>query len=271
MVDFALDGEPESPGTVVTDLSLAQEAPFETHPQLVIVDIALHDLRENGFPTPDESDRMFAMESALGDALMERADAVYPGRVLTNGSVFFHYYLPTGVDAEKVVDEVMVGFPDYKAHIKRERDPEWGTYFEILFPPEEELQRQGDLQVIGNLQKHGDTLTTPRKVEHYVDFTDPDSQSAFEAEATKLGYAIDMTGEAPAHDHDHAHGEQCDHDHDHDPQFTTRISRTDAVDEESITEITTLLFRLARECGGDYNGWETMVIRDGKPVADSDA
>jgi hypothetical protein len=43
--------------------------------------------------------------------------------------------------------------------------------------------------------------------------------------------------------------------------FKLQLSRTDKVDLSSISKLTLELRRQAKKCNGDYDGWETFVVK----------
>jgi hypothetical protein len=47
-----------------------------------------------------------------------------------------------------------------------------------------------------------------------------------------------------------------------DMSFGIQISRTDKVDIQSISAVTLQLRKKAKSLDGDYDGWETFVIKD---------
>jgi len=102
-------------------------------------------------------------------------------------------------------------------------------------------------KVLVQLMEAGDKLEKPRQVDHWLYFvTDADRKHFIQyAQAEKFK----IEGIAEVKD-------------EHRLPFQLHISRVDYVDAARINQITLKLRRKATSLKGDYDGWETVVIKD---------
>ena len=119
----------------------------------------------------------------------------------------------------------------------------------MLLPDEDELQTIDNQHAVEELEASGDTLETPRPVDHFVLFETRETCQVFQRETAALGFEkVEDAGDA-ADAADAA-----------DSRIEVRIRRVDDVDPVSINEVTLLVLRCARELGGEYDGWTTEVV-----------
>jgi hypothetical protein len=108
------------------------------------------------------------------------------------------------------------------------------------------MEYMSNSKVILSLTKAGDDLSKPRQVDHWLYFKNEADRNLFITYTAKENYKLEgkkYVEKAPLH-------------------FQLHISRIDKVDMNSITEITKRLRKKAKELNGDYDGWETFVIKD---------
>jgi hypothetical protein len=101
-------------------------------------------------------------------------------------------------------------------------------------------------KVVLNLTKEGDDLSKPRQVDHWLYFSSEADRDKFITYAAKEKYKI----------------ESKDNNKDSKLKYQLRISRVDNVDLDSISKITIGLRRKAKELNGEYDGWETFVVKE---------
>jgi regulator of RNase E activity RraB len=103
-----------------------------------------------------------------------------------------------------------------------------------------------DQQVIMGLMKAGDNLEKARRVDHWIYFKNKNDKELFISYAIKNGFSIEKNGRNKA---------------DAEGKFGLQIFRTDKVDPNSIMQITTELKKEAQKFDGEYDGWETEVVK----------
>jgi len=124
-----------------------------------------------------------------------------------------------------------------------QHDPEWNIYASLLPSPAVE-RWMGDCDVIDALEQHGDPLTTPREVNHYVYFEDRATATSFAMAGEEEGFTSQL--------------KEPDADNDH---FSVILTHQSPVDLDTISEITQRLSERAEELDGDYDGWECKLVK----------
>jgi regulator of RNase E activity RraB len=115
---------------------------------------------------------------------------------------------------------------------------------------DEDDQRRMNRRTLAALRDAGDGLEAPRDVHHWIYFDRAEDRTAFEASAKKRGFSVVAERK---HD-DGAAG-----------SLGLEIAREDRVDEGSIDALTIELRHFAGDVGGEYDGWESPVIKS-KPA-----
>lgn len=124
-------------------------------------------------------------------------------------------------------------------------DATWSVYNESLYPNEETFEYMRNQKVVGKLAEAGDKLDKERLVEHWIYFTTEKDRECFVDYATRQGFNIDSKDKTK-------HAES---------PFQLKISRSDKVDLPSISQVTLTLRKEAGKCEGDYDGWETVLVK----------
>lgn len=107
---------------------------------------------------------------------------------------------------------------------------------------DEDNEREQNRLAVETLEENGDDLATPREIDHYIYFDDLDSLTRFEKQADQLGFRV----------RNHVETEEG--------RPGLQVFRVDIPSFERIDDITLPLYRAARDCGGDYDGWESEVV-----------
>jgi uncharacterized protein (TIGR01619 family) len=242
--DFYITTIDEYPASIFVNMSVGDSAPLKGYVYLTSVYVPMLRPYENGLSSQDEFDVLTKLENAIVDTVV-KAPAIFAGRITGNSERAFFFYSAHAFDLEPQLRAVFSDFPEYSYRWSRQDDPEWKCYRERLFPPPEQLQKMGNRVVVENLKKHGDGLETPREVEHWIYFRDPQHRADFTVHVSALGYSAEAT--------------EVDQEESDEP-FCLRLKRIDRVDQDSIDAVTLELCDLAKRFQGNYDGWETAVI-----------
>jgi hypothetical protein len=125
-------------------------------------------------------------------------------------------------------------------------DRQWQIYFELLYPSAEELQRINNRRVCDALEAHGDAMTVARDVDHWAYFPDTAARARFLRELEGLGFTVRHLWD------DGADEARC---------CGVQFYRVDIPSFTDIDEVTLPLYQAASDAGGEYDGWETQVIK----------
>lgn len=241
--DFYFCTVEDRPASIFVDLGVAAEAPIASLPVMGSVRVRMRAPREDGLSSQDEFEALSTLEDAL-ETLQVDGTAAYVGRNTSGGYRDFYFYLGTAAHWRQRVADVMAGFAEYGFEAGTWDDPGWTAYFDFLHPSEENRERIQNRRTCEVLEKQGDPLDRERPIDHWAYFPDRQSRDAFNAEAEALGYRIEELIEPEG-------GHGCG----------VRLSSHGRPSLQEIDDLTLPLFRAARAHGGEYDGWETQVLR----------
>jgi len=225
---------------VLVDVSIRGADSKRPHLVRVVVHLQEPDY-DTGMPHKEESKALYALEDELTPAL-ERAGARLVGRLTTQGVRDFVYYAPGSISEDRVRD-VLSQWPRYHFDLTQEDDAEWAFYHEILVPSPREWQSIMNGKVIHNLSERGDTLDTPREVDHHL---------LFPTEAALKSFLGDLEGFTCVSSE--AQEDQAG--------FSLHLVRTHAVDFSTVDAIVSELTERAEAVSGTYDGWGCAAVAD---------
>jgi uncharacterized protein (TIGR01619 family) len=228
------------------NLSLHSSAPHQIRPHLLWVWLYMRNPRADGFSDSSEANTLWEIEEAIQQSLTAMCDAQLVGVITTAGRREFYFYASSPAQFAETVATAIRVFPVYDFDFGEKPDPEWAQYRDVLYPSPRDLHRISNRQVVENLQKNADPLTQPRDVQHWIYFPSAESRDAFSQRVVAKGFVV-----RPWPDQKES---EC-------RTYTLSISRTDRVDLESINSVVLDLFELANELDGEYDGWETQVLK----------
>jgi len=242
--DFYFSNIDDVIGSFFVDLGLNKIAPVADKPNLIWISINMNDPKENGLSSNSEYDILCALEDRLLDFVKQRHNAIWVGRLTTNGKRTFYFYNGDFAFFDNTFSEAMVAFPNYEYDFDVVDDASWNTYFGFLYPLPSQFQSIQNRRVLENLEKNGDPLTKERQVDHWIFFKTAADRNGFLEKIKDEGFDIVNS------DFNKEFGET---------PFRLRISRVDKVDYGSVDDYVLMLWRYAGECNGEYDGWETRV------------
>ncbi|MBX9804184.1 MAG: DUF695 domain-containing protein [Alphaproteobacteria bacterium] len=222
--------------------------------QMLRVKVTIKNPTDNGLPHGEEFTALNEMEDFL-DEYIERQPSIKAGRVTTDGCRYFYYY---GIFEENIVDQFLKNLAEkFSYHIEYalKEDAEKTSYWNILYPTQEEWQLVSNQMVLKGIVEHGDELIAPRRIDHWIYFNDQAHLYNFSLWAESNGFEIEpirAENEKEAEDE----VEVLPH------KFTLQIFHTAIPQSGFIDQTTITLFRKAKEYEGDYDGWETLVVSD---------
>lgn len=198
----------------------------------------------NGLPTRAEFDPVNAIEDKITDFSNETGDE-YVGRITVAGIRVFYVYTEKDEAAWRSFTSAIAAETGYDIRLSYRYDPDHRGYFDDLYPTQIDWQVISDLRVIEALESHGDDGSAPRKIEHWAYFDSQESAATFVAWAK---------GEGLKPDRENSHQTE-------DGRYCVRLFHHGTVKLEDINHYTVALKHKAAEYGGEYDGWETMVLK----------
>lgn len=211
-------------------------------PILLKVRVEFKQARPDGMPTSEELPNLTVLENDL-QALVQRHQSLYVGRVTVDGHRHFYIYTPDSEQTWSARLDRLGASHGYAVALAFRPDESHEGYWKELFPTEDDWQVIKDIRVIEALRKKGDDGKSSRQIEHWAYFPSHDTAERFSQWARERGYNVVGS--------DAANG----------GQICVRFSHEGTVQLTDITSNTIRLRRKASEIGGEYDGWETPVCR----------
>jgi uncharacterized protein (TIGR01619 family) len=236
----------DKPAVIGLDLALRNLAPIAHQPVSIYVAVKLQNPREDGFPDQEEFAVIGQLEDALVHQMEEKLKATFAGRTVSDGVRDFYFYAADSQGYEQIVSDVMEQYPGYKYRRSVAEDKTWDRYLDFLFPVPQEFQRIQNRKVLRVLQRHGDIGEKQRQIDHWINFSSEAERAAYLQEVEARGFKLEALNihEQSAH------------------PYSLQVSRTDAADPDSIDNNVLWLWDLARQHGGNYDGWETFIVTE---------
>lgn len=208
---------------------------------LYVLSVNLNEPSEKGLTSNKEAAALYAVEDSINDSLDN--NYMFVGRITTDGMRNFFYYTES-MDVSKLESLAAKFLEGYKYNINymEEKKPR-EFYHEFLYPNKSNGHRLSNRHLVDKLVELGDNLEKSRIVNHWIYFNSAESLTLFKEKVRKVGFQIE--------DQDTQ-----------DNKYSLRISRNDFVQLHSISDVTDYLVSATEETNGDYDGWETKVIKE---------
>ncbi|OJJ22173.1 hypothetical protein BKI52_09040 [marine bacterium AO1-C] len=237
--------EDGKPGITTLRMDLIEYAPVEEYPHLLVIGFAFEGQEGSGFPKEEDRDKIYEIDDAIIDFVSSNTDGLHAGSFTYDGKRLSYFYLTEVQDIESQVESFSnTQLPDTELFVDIEEDKAWESYLNFLYPSDEIRNYMSDRDVVMQLEKHGDNLESPRRVDHWVYFKNMDDLGRFSAEVAKLGFQTEGINETNTGEHPYQLG----------------VWREDAVELDSIYGVTSELRELAQQFNGAYDGWETGIV-----------
>lgn len=234
--------------SISVDLGLRSNSkPLLTRKMLIWVWVKMKFPRGDGLSDSVEFDTLSAIEESIVSVLQRKCDAIQVGRITTDGRKEFYFYAPSANNLEELVKGAMKKQPRYQILSGYKEDDNWTQYYELLYPTENQLQWISDRKTVDQLKARGDRLEIPRKVSYWIYFKSIDARDEYKFWVVKEGFKIEHETFI------NEKGQDC--------PFCLQISRMDTTELHNINPISIKLKDLAKQFNGDYDGWESPIIR----------
>ncbi|MDX2092042.1 MAG: DUF695 domain-containing protein [Kofleriaceae bacterium] len=199
--------------------------------------IALHTPGEFGIGEGEEVETLGAAETAV-IARAAELDVLFVGRLRHRGIWELTFYGPAGHLAA-LEESLRAGIGDRRVQLRAEVDAGWRYYNELLLPDAERRRWMDDRRLVQILDEQGDSLRTPRRVDHHLSFPTAAARDAFTTAAVVAGFTVErITSEAP---------------------FIAEVWRTDPIELDHIHDVVMTLVDAAALHGGTYDHWLAAI------------
>jgi uncharacterized protein (TIGR01619 family) len=205
------------------------------------VKAVLKNPKENGLLSDEEQPEISYLEDKLESSLIKFRLGKYVGRIISQGSVTFIFYLQFTYNWEDFLSFALEEFQEYEIIQGFQVDDEWNYYYRLLYPSAYEWQIIHNHKVCDMLQANGDDLKIPRMIEHNFYVKDHDQSNTLKDELIKEGFTLQ----------------------DESKNLENKIVfyRKDIPFYYNIDELTLGLIKLGEKHGAIYDGWETSVVK----------
>jgi len=233
------------PAAVAFNAEIAERLPDEELGVLGFVKVGLLSPTSEGFISEDEADELGFVEDRLEMEALRYRIGKYVGRVVSNGEAHFVFYIKYDFEWPDVVATAMGHFPQYGYESGSRSDPEWEVYRKLLFPTAREWQMIHNHHTCDRLKAAGDNLRLPRAIEHRAYFRTAEQRVAFVSRIEKEGFRVQKT--LPPTEET--------------PLYGLHFYRIDAPYYYDIDALTLSLIEMGEHLGGEYDGWETSLVK----------
>ena len=232
--DWQIDGDD---AVFCADLSLYERAPDPENSVLLYMSCAA---KTAGKPFDASMERR--AERVLKKCV-KALSPLYAGFIRTLDAKQFYFYAPSpgSLDALEAVAKKERGLY-CRAGVQAE--PEWQTYFRLLYPDAAKQQTERNRLHIALLKKHGDNPAVARRVRFHVFFPSELIVKYFIEEARRAGFAVG--GQEFASELDTPYG--------------VALHKIATLDKREIDSLTTGLIRLAEASEGMLRDWDCQLV-----------
>jgi hypothetical protein len=230
----------DRPASFVLDLAAAAHAPVATHGLRLGIRIPMKMPREDGLRDGEELPALSALEDRFVEALEQKVDAIYVGRIVHDGHTTLYLYVPA--EHQEALKDLpsLTGDPgEYEPMWGVAEDPDWGLYLEFLSPGPYDAQSIWNRRLVQIFTEKGDRLDVPREIDHMAYF--PSRERADEAGTAlaAVGFRIDDLDEPDTED----------------GAWGLQFHRDDALAEGRPDEFVGEILDIILDLEGDYDGW----------------
>lgn len=204
---------------------------------------------DNRFGSSAERAELEKLIEAFDAALKRSCQGIWAGQLREPGSLLACFYC-VNAPTESVRRELERPLAAKSFTIDITEDPDWQYYFEELMPTPLASEWMRNERVEAALRRDGDPLNVSREIEHWAYFADAESAHSFILTISADNFV--------ASDPEHQTGENARENQ----SWCVRFKRDDLPTADELAPITLHLQETAEQLHGEYDGWETCVLKD---------
>jgi len=214
-----------------------------TYPTIAFVKVTLKEPNETGLLSENEEAEILFMEDKLEASLIKFRIGKYVGRIISDGSVTFLYYLQFTYNWPDFLTYALDEFESYEISNGHQDDSEWGYYQKLLYPTANEWQIIQNHKACDQLKESGDNLYLARAIEHKLFYTSENKKDEIVSKLTAEGFKMkdELISEEGVKG--------------------LSFYRTDKPFYYDIDALTLHLVELLGEYNAQYDGWETSIVK----------
>jgi Family of unknown function (DUF695)/Regulator of ribonuclease activity B len=234
------------PASIMLDMGLQPVAPVSSLPFLIITGVTFKQCSADGLPEKIAFDSLYKISDAVQNVIKTTSTYKLAGTFTHNCERMDYYYVSdtTGVRS-KLISLYKNSFKTFACKVNIKMDKEWNNYLKFLYPNETTREYMGNSKVIEKLKQAGDQLIQPRQVNHFCYFNTQVDKNCYLQFLKQAGFKIDAATYLKEREQ----------------PYKIEFSRTDKVDIDAMNKLTITLRKQALLCNGNYDGWETFVVK----------
>lgn len=234
------------PGSIVVDMSLRSTAPIAMLKYIVITGVKANSCLESGFPDNLEFETLYKISDSVKYRLERKVTYRMAGTFTNNCERLDYFYVADTIGIRNDLETMYAErYKGYSFFIKVKEDRNWDGYLNFLYPNEVIYEYMSNQKVLDGLSEAGDELIKPRTIDHWAYFKSKTDREKFKKKVSSMGFSAEESN---------AKGTDL-------LKYSLMFSRVDKVDIKSISALTVELKKIATSFQGEYDGWETVVIR----------
>jgi uncharacterized protein (TIGR01619 family) len=234
-------------GSTTLNMDLVKTAPVKSLPFIVITGVTYRKCNSDGFPVKEEFDILYKISDDLNEAISSITKSELAGTFTSQCERLDYIYVR---DTFKIRNQLTKlykeRYPSYKYYLNIRLDKEWAAYLNFLFPNAEIQEYMSNQKVVVQLMSAGDKLTKSRPIEHWLYFKNKIGRDSFIKYAEAKGFKV--IGVDVIKDSELA--------------YQLHLSKMDSIDLGELSKLTLQLRKKAIELNGEYDGWESLVVKD---------
>ncbi|WP_315161825.1 DUF695 domain-containing protein [Capnocytophaga leadbetteri] len=238
----------DKPAMFRVNLGLGEiDLPLPQFTYCVQVSVPLKNPDQNGFSFDKERNVLYNIEDTLLIPKLKETDLL--AAVFSfEGSITWYFYSQDAATLVPLLEEAF-NTTDYTAEVEVVTDPEWKTYSEFLYPNIYEYQSIKNSEVQRHCEESGDHTDQQRPIEHWLYFdTEKDMNNAL-SKVIALGYKVEDSGRVEPEEGDTSQ----------EAYYHLILSKVNTIDD--INGDTWDLIDVALDTNGQYDGWETVLVK----------
>ncbi|MEO8770712.1 MAG: DUF695 domain-containing protein [Ferruginibacter sp.] len=236
-------------GSTLLNMSLKSEAPIPGLGYVLITGVTFTGCQDDGMPLKKTFEDLYKIADSV-KAVVEH----FTGKNNKMAGTFtyqcqrldYYYISDTSLLRKELSKMYASSFSSFEPYINIKPDQKWEGYLTFLYPNEESYEYMQNEKVVLKLHEAGDDLIKERLVDHWAYFKSDEDRNCFIKYVTQNKFKIEEKEKTTSSNN----------------KFKLHFSRVEKVDIPSITKTTLALRKQAALCGGDYDGWETFVVKN---------
>jgi uncharacterized protein (TIGR01619 family) len=236
----------KGPGSTIVDMLIKDKAPVKDFPFLLVTGITFEKCTADGLPEKEAFPHLYKVSDAVKVCMDSALTNIFAGTFTYQCERLDYYYIKDTSGLRKKLDKLYAdSFAGEKYYTNIKLDKIWQAYLDFLYPNALSLEFILNEKLLVKLKEAGDQLDKERPVNHIIYFTTEADEQCFIPYMLKQHFKMVSKQKT---------------DNIKQP-FKLEISRTDKVDLSSISAISIDMKRMAMKCNGEYDGWETLVVK----------